>query len=339
MSGRRKPTPRLSELPPLETVEDKPRKHSGIVAHQMGLMRQSPASNESNSANFEGVIVTKDVSRRNIRLDLIDENPFAPREIYTPEMLLARATSIRTHGQNDAIHVIPHPDDPDRFMIADGWTRVQACLIHDVCETLRADIHLKLTPKEAAWFGYEQNESREAHCDLDRCMFFQKQLADGATEKEVQDRAGVKKTTFGWMKSFAKLDTEVLDVIRQSDNPAIFSAKIADYIYRIQAHLGVSEAVVFAGKFKTGNFTHAQFIDRVVKRLDTVRKTPTPRSTGKTLRYDNGTFRTKGNNVVLNLNLATDVMPQFTAEMEQLLAKYTVKEQEPAPAGDLHSEK
>lgn len=337
MTTHRRKTPRLDELPPLP-IAPVQRKHSGIVAHQMGMVGQHSARQEPVDISDEGVI-TKDVKRRHIRLDLIDENPYAPREVYTPEMLLARANSIRAHGQHDAIHVIPHPDDPDRFMIADGWTRVQSCLIHDVCETLRADIHLKLTPKEAAWFGYEQNESREAHCDLDRCMFFQKQLADGASEKEVQDRAGVKKTTFGWMKSFAQLDTEVLDLIRNCENPAMFSAKIADYIYRIQAHLGVAEAVAFAGKFKTGNFTHAQFIERVQKRLDGVRKPPASRSTGKTLRYDNGTFRTKGNNVVLNLKLKSEVMSQFTAEMEQLLDKYTVKEQESATAQDTQSEK
>ena len=59
----------------------------------------------------------------------------------------------------------------------------------DLLDTLLAEIHEGLSLREAAWFGYEQNEGREQQSDYDRAMFHEKLLADGETAEELARRS------------------------------------------------------------------------------------------------------------------------------------------------------
>ena len=144
-----------------------------------------------------------------IEVHLIDPNPLAPREVYTPEMILQRAEDLRSQGQHDPIHVIPNPDAAGRFIICDGWTRVQACREHKVFGALLAEIHSNLGMQESAWFGYEQNEGRSQHCDLDRAMFYEKLIASGETPAEVARNAEISKTQLTFYRAYSKLPPDV----------------------------------------------------------------------------------------------------------------------------------
>jgi len=167
-----------------------------------------------------------------IPVDLIDPNPFAPREIYTPEMILQRADNLRTQGQHDPIHVIPNPDEPGRYIIADGWTRTLACKTHAVFPTLNAIIHYGLTAKDAAWFGFESNEGREQHCDFDRAMFFEKMIAEGMSQSEVARRVHMEKSAMSMYLSFSKLPDEILLLVREYPSKFTYRVRI-----RSLAHL------------------------------------------------------------------------------------------------------
>lgn len=159
-----------------------------------------------------------------VSIELIDENPFGPREVYLPEVIGEMANALRDQGQHDPIHIRPNPDAPGRFIICDGWTRVQACLRHKVFETLKAIIHPELDETESGWFGYQQNEERNQHFDYDRARFFQKMIDSGMTSAEVARRAGISDPLMSNYKAFSKLPESVLTVVRRQ--PERFSASV-----------------------------------------------------------------------------------------------------------------
>ena len=179
-----------------------------------------------------------------IGVHLIDPNPLAPREVYTPEMILNRAEDLRAQGQHDPIHVIPNPDAAGRFIICDGWTRVQACREHKVFDTLLAEIHTELGMQESAWFGYEQNEGRSQHCDLDRAMFYEKLIAAGESQAEVARRAKVSKTMMSFYRAYAKLPEDVLEIVRL--HPHKFGATEAYQLAKLHDKAGIRKADGFA---------------------------------------------------------------------------------------------
>lgn len=257
---------------------------------------------------------------RAIEPSLIDENPFAPREIYTPEMLLERAGSLTKHGQRDPIHVIEHPEIAGRYMIADGWTRTQACLVHNALPTLLAQVHHGISAPEAAWLGYEQNESREQHCDLDRAMFYEKQYANGMTPAEVSRRTKLSKTLLSFYRSYAKLPEEVLKIIRL--NPKRFGSTAAHHLGRVAQHCSESKVIALATHYSTTDVPLRWLVDQGANLINSSGRVP-QKTMGKTVRYNNGTLRQKGSKFDLSLDLPdSGARESFAMELEQLLAKY-----------------
>lgn len=184
-----------------------------------------------------------------LAVELIDAHPLAPREIYTERMIRERADDLRAQGQHDPIHVIPNPDTPGRYLICDGWTRVQACRVHGVLDTLLAEIHEGLTLREAAWFGYEQNEGREQQSDYDRAMFHEKLLADGETAEELARRGGFHKSMMTFLRAYAKLPAGVLDLVRE--HPQKFGSRVAYELHRLHEACGETAALELATEFAT----------------------------------------------------------------------------------------
>ena len=257
---------------------------------------------------------------RSIEPNLIDENPYAPREVYTPEMLLERADSLSKHGQRDPIHVIEHPDIQGRFMIADGWTRTQACIAPKALPSLLAEVHHDISAPEAAWLGYEQNESREQHCDLDRAMFYEKQYANGMTPAEVARRTKLSKTLLSFYRSYAKLPEEVLKIIRL--NPKRFGSTSAHHLGRVAQHCSESKLIALATNYSTTDVPLRWLVDQCANLINNSARGP-QKTIGKTVRYNNGTLRQKGSKFDLSLDLPeVAARESFALELEQLLAKY-----------------
>ena len=300
---------------------------SGLLAAKR-FTPSAPATAENLKADLQGSVATPALApapaqgrdMRSIEPRLIDENPFAPREIYTAEMLLERANSLRQHGQRDPIHVIEHPEIQGRFMIADGWTRTQACVAHGALPTLLAEVHHGITASEAAWLGYEQNESREQHCDLDRAMFYEKQYANGMTPSEVARRTNLSKTLLSFYRAYAKLPEEVLKIIRL--NPKRFGSTAAHHLGRVAQHCPESKVVALATSYSTTDVPLRWLVDQCAQLMNSAGRTP-PKALGKTVRYNNGTLRQKGSRFDLSLELPeASAREAFAFELEQLLAKY-----------------
>jgi len=252
---------------------------------------------------------------REIPIDLIDQNPFAPREIYTPEMILERAESLRANGQNDPVHVIVNPEIAGRYIIADGWTRVLACREHKVFDTILAEVHHGLSPKDAAWLGFDQNESREQHCDLDRAMFFEKMIARGDEPVEVAAKAGLSKQMFSLYRAFRRLPEEVIDIVKM--HPRKFGAWAASELAKLSEKAGSRRAVSVAIQFAEEDRSMRWLTSQVHAILDHVPKHGP--SLVRQIRYGNGFFKQKGEKFEISISVPESRKDDFAIKLESLL--------------------
>ncbi len=262
-----------------------------------------------------------------IGVHLIDPNPLAPREVYTPEMILNRAEDLRAQGQHDPIHVIPNPNAPGRFLICDGWTRVQACREHKVFEALLAEIHTELGLQESAWFGYEQNEGRSQHCDFDRAMFYEKLIAAGETPAEVARRAKVSKTMMSFYRAYSKLPEDVLEIIRV--HPHKFGATEAYQLAKLHDKAGIRKAVSLANKYASEDQTQRWLTNQVQALLNPLAHKA--KTAGKTIRYANGVYKQRGDVFELVITVSAEQREAFAQGLEELLELAAVQ---PEPADE-----
>lgn len=278
---------------------------------------------------------------RQLELHLIDANPLAPREIYTEEMIRKRAEDLRTQGQHDPIHVIPHPDASDRFIIADGWTRVLACRTHQVQDTLVAEIHNDLNLRQAAWFGYEQNEGRTQQCDFDKAMFYERLLQAGESQAELATRANLSRTMLTYYRAYARLPRAVTDIIRK--HPERFGSLVAYNLQRLNDALGSNEEaqlVALTQKFAEGDFSVKWLTTYVATQLKQTRPTTLP-STATALRqvrYANGGYKLKGNTVEMSIKVNEEQREIFIDALERLLSTVGINLAEPMPTADSHEQ-
>ena len=263
---------------------------------------------------------------QNIPIGLIDQNPLAPREVYTPEMVKDRADALRTQGQHDPIHVIPNPDSPGRFIICDGWTRVLACVEYQILTELLAEVHSDLTLIESSWFGYQQNEERSQHCDLDRGMFFEKLIAQGMKAAEVGRRTKLSAAQISYYRSYAKLPEDVLEIIRA--NPSKFGSLVAANLFKLYDKCGLRKTIALTGKFAAEDQPVRWLVNQVQANIN-----PNAHKTGaplKHIRYSNGYFKQRGEGFEVSITVPADKREAFAEALEELLD--TVAEQEPETA-------
>lgn len=257
---------------------------------------------------------------RELDIDLIDANKLAPREVYTREMIRLLADALADQGQHDPIHVVPNPDAPGRFIICDGWTRVQACREHGVLGgKLLAEIHHSLNLEESAWFGYQQNEGRNQHFDVDRGLFYSKLIAAGQSQTEIARRANLSKTLMSFYLSFGKLPDSVIDVIK--DRPERFGATAAWHLSKYLDKSGLPATLYLAQQLVEEG--HSVRWLAAQTRLPATDETAKPAAKIKTVKYVNGKYELADDQCKLEINLK-NVPPAtrstFTIELERLIA-------------------
>lgn len=308
------------QAPRMPLPDYKPREPGG--EQEEGSVIQANFGEQQFPVDIEGRILRK------IRVDLIDPNPLAPREVYTPQMILDRAEALRTQGQHDPIHVMPNPEKEGRFIICDGWTRTLACIEHKVFDELLAQIHEDLTPEEAAWFGYQQNEEREQHCDLDRAMFYEKLIAQGMKPAEVARRAKLSKTNMTFYRSFARLPFEIIELVREE--PAKFSSTIAYQLEKLYAHAGLKKTLSLAMKFAEESRTRSWLVSQIQAAME--KHEPKGPASSKQVRYANGYYKQRDNAFEVSIEVDAAKRKEFADALEALLATVG-KEVPPAAEG------
>lgn len=296
--------------------------HQPSLSGRSSLPEFKPFTPEPVDASSDPVKTAADSGRdiRQIALELVDENPYAPREVYSQEVLRERADSLRANGQYEVIHVIPHPDKAGRFMIADGWTRVTACRVHKVLDALAAQVHHDLSPMQAAWLGYNQNESREQHCDLDRAFFFDKMYAQGQTQSEIAKKTGISQTQLSFYTAFRKLPEETLQIVRL--NPSRFPAYIAQNLAKVARKVSEDKASSLASIFSSNGQSVNWMINQCSLLLEKEPRSALKQKVGKVFRYSNGVLRQKGLQFDLSIEIDEADQEEFNKALDQLLNKF-----------------
>jgi ParB family chromosome partitioning protein len=306
-------------------------KLSGLIRSGAVVPSVSPhatpddAMPESIPARLPAELTEGDHPHNNLRMidvALIDPNPLAPREVYTPDMVLDRAEALRNQGQHDPIHVIPHPDYPGRFIIVDGWTRVLACVVHKVSSSLMSEIHTTLTLEEAAWYGYEQNEERQQHCDLDRAFFYEKMIARGESAAEIARRAKLTKPMLTYYRAYTKLPDDVLEIIR--GNPTKFGSLVAYNLLKLNEKCGLRKTVSLANKYADEDHPVRWLVNQVQAYINPGEHKATPPL--KHVRYGNGFYKQRGDGFEISIQVAPEKRESFALALEALLD--TVAQQE-----------
>ncbi|MET1114443.1 MAG: ParB N-terminal domain-containing protein [Comamonas sp.] len=290
-----------------------------VPLHALPDMPAAKPAPAGASAGDEEPVATAGVAHerhlQQISLELIDANPLAPREVYTSEMILQRAENLRTQGQHDPIHVIPNPDAPGRFIICDGWTRVQACRQHKVFSSLLAEIHLDLTLEESAWFGYEQNECRQQHCDFDRAMFYEKLIVAGESASDIARRAKLSKTLMSFYRAYARLPEDLLELVRQ--HPDKFGANAAYQLLKVHEKCGQRRAVSLANKFAAEDQPLRWLSNQAQALLNpSGSKSASP---SKQIKYSNGYYKQRGDVFEVSIAVPDDKRLAFATALENLL--------------------
>lgn len=299
---------RIPKAPPRETVSSPEHDVASAEASPNAPVSSHPAPLAPGSKILGREMALIDVN-------LVDPNPLAPREVYTAEMIKARADALRTQGQHDPIHIIPNPEADGRYIIADGWTRIQACREHLVLPNLLAEIHRGMSVEEAAWFGYRQNEEREQHCDLDRAMFYEKMIAAGTPASKLATMVGLNKSTMSTYRAFAKLPENVLDIVKTDTKR--FTAYPVSYIQRVSEKLGATHGARLAAEFASNGQSHTWLVTKANTLLEPKKKKATNPSIN--VRYRNGYYKNQGQNFSVSLTVPEEKLETFKSQLEALL--------------------
>ena len=277
-------------------------------------------SEVSHSVATSSVIPVAGLDMRMIAVGLIDPNPYPPRTVYSKQVLKDRAASLREDGQLEAIHVIPHPDDENRFMIADGWTRVLSCLEYDGLPALRAQVHHDLTPVEASLMGYNANEQREAMCDLDKAMYFANLNSQGKMSwSAIAKLYESSKQTISNFKAFLELPPELIEVVQAE--PKKFSSNAAVQMLRMYKKCGLRKTLSLAHKFAAEDQTLRWFISQAQAQMES--EAPKSKAGAKVFRFSNGVFKERGQNVETSITIADPLRrTQFAHRLEELVREY-----------------
>ena len=280
------------------------------------LTAGAPAQNDSPS------------DRSYLQLDarLIDQNAHPPRLTYIDDAIKEIADSISKNGQRDAIHVIPHPKKPGRYIIGDGWTRVLAIRSYGINNgTVLAAVHKNLTESEASWLGMLQNDERSQLTDFDRGMYFANWLDDGMTIDDIANRVKMSRTRVGEFVVIRNLPMEIKEHARRT--PKKMSASVFAIISSILNKSSEDKAIAICNKYIAGDHTHAWLRKQASEISENSRK-KSANSVQYQRRYGQGHYRQRASGQVeLNVVIPdTSLVTQFNADLEELLKKYLPQE-------------
>lgn len=315
--GKNKETPPPKEvLPQAESPQDLP---TGTA-----VVEATPSENVQNqtapsSAEFQI-----------IPLDRIDPPAISQRQIYTREMVDNMAHAIRRQGKGDnlagqisPIVVAPHPSEPGRYQIIDGFTRYQAFVDHYLAPHIKASIRTGLTEKEKFQMAFSANVERNDTSDYDRGMALAQAFRDGVYKEktEVAAELGVDKVTVGGLLAYVDFPEPLLEIIRT--DPARFSHNFA---YRLQTLINKEvkedELVTVARKIRDGNLSLKKFGQFV---SDYQGPTERPKRSRRDTRSIMGYGKVKATDNAVQVDLASlpqDIAPKLVDSLEKFITEF-----------------
>lgn len=288
----------------------------------------APKANEQPAGDGQATAQLRMIDARHI-----EQNAHPPRQIYNDQAITDLADSMKKDGQRDPIHVIEHPSKPGRYIIGDGWTRVQAIRAHEINGGMvLARIHAGLTEEEASWLGYSQNERRSQHTDFDRAMYYQNWYKGGLSWDEIAKRSGKSKALLSFYASYSKLPSEILSAAHTF--PDKITATVAQQLVRAVELGGESKAMLLTSRFisddKPQKWLKEEVIKLSVERKQRVQK---PQVNFQQRFGGDGSYRQRTDgHIELSASIPPDRAEEFNARIVALLNEFVDHEQS-APEG------
>lgn len=170
-------------------------------------------------------------NRIRVKIDLVDDNPYNPRQIYLPEKIKERAASIAAHGQQEAAKAAAHPEKPGRYALIDGGYRKRALLLLGKDEI---DLELReiKSPLEFYTLGRLFNKERDDQTALDDALAWQLMVKTGlvASEEALVDVVGYSWPQINKCLALTKLPAPAIEKLRE--HPEKFGVAIGYELYQ-----------------------------------------------------------------------------------------------------------
>jgi ParB family chromosome partitioning protein len=176
--------------------------------------------------------------------------------------------------------------------------------------------------EDSAWFGYQQNEERQQHCDFDRAFFYEKLLARGELATVIARKAKISNALLSYYRSYAKLPIEILELVRT--NPLKFGANSAYQLLKLNTCCGLRTALAVAIKYSEEDQTYRWLVNQVQAHATPLSSTAVVPS--KQIKYVNGSYKQKGSLFEVSINVPIDQKADFALALERLLDTVAIKE-------------
>lgn len=281
------------------------------------------------STELTQTAVEPDATRYIAEIDtrLIDPNKNPPRQLYSDDRIRDLSESIRDGGQRDPIHVILNPDKPGRYIIGDGWTRVQAIRAYNVNQgKVMAWVYKDLDEEQISWLGFKQNEERTSATDFDRAAYYQTWHEAGMSWEEIAQRCGVSKVTMSGFTAYSKLGHQIQDIAKR--HPEKLTAAAASILIRLQNQVGEDAAAAIANRFVSEERTHKWLKDRVdnrIKKYEKYEQTGEKRKDSIIFsrKFGEGFYKQRANGKVeLSISIKEERVDEFNSALQDLLDKF-----------------
>lgn len=163
---------------------------------------------------------------RDVRIDLINPNPFQARQTFPDIDELAQA--MRTHGFTSRLRVRPHPDSEGTYQLVYGERRLRAAAVAGLAE-VPCEI-ARHTDAEMAEIGLAENIQRRDLTPLEEAQAL-KALLDqrGYSQRELAERLGKSHGYVQHRLDLLRAPQEVQQLVAQRPD----SLKAARYIARL----------------------------------------------------------------------------------------------------------
>lgn len=290
---------------------------------------------------------------RYIHVDDIDANPIPQRHNYLAQAIHELALSL-VDGQREAVHVRPHPDRPGRYVIMDGWTRVQAIRTHGADLGLKfevlAHVHDNVDDLNGYFYGLLQNIERNPMTDFDLGLGFHALKDRGLRNNQIAEKAKCHDSDVTKLLCFARLPAPVLEICKA--HPERITRNFAHTLVQTLDH-GEDIVLDLAQKVAAGELSYAGLVNER-ERLDvaavtgrsvgspagktsgTVPQSPSPAEPARDekIAFDRALLRNRGNRIDIQAKKLTPAEnDELMRELRTLLARF-FKEKAPKPDSD-----
>lgn len=151
---------------------------------------------------------------RHLPLDLLDPNPFQPRQNFPADTLEEMAASIRERGILQPIIARAHPTEPERFYIVAGERRWRAAALAGLHE-IPAIVH-DMSETEAATAALIENLQREDLNPMEEAEGYNRLLEDlEITQERLAEAVGKSRVQITNALRLLNLPVQVQDHVRK----------------------------------------------------------------------------------------------------------------------------